>query len=158
MTSIQQTPTSGPASVTSGARRQPGSLRGTRRTIRAGAVAAATLTNGLLWLAAAALGVDFVLSDSVGTVVIGLGTTLVATLIFGLLGWGTLAVLERLTVRAATVWTVLASLVAVVSLVPIYLEGATTGTKVALALIHLAVAAVLVPAMRINPKPSSDHA
>lgn len=158
MTSIQQTPTSGTASVTIGARRQPGSLRGKRRIIRAGAVAVAALANGLLWLGAAALGVDFVLSDSVGTVVIGLGTTLVATLIFGLLGWGTLALLERLTVRAVTVWTVLAGLVAVLSLIPIYLEEATTGTRAALALIHLAVAAVLVPAMRIKPKPSSDHA
>lgn len=98
------------------------------------------------------------LSDSVGTVVIGLGTTLVATLIFGLLGWGTLALLERLTARAVTVWTVLAGLVAVLSLIPIYLEEATTGTRAALALIHLAVAAVLVPAMRIKLEPSSDHA
>ena len=123
-----------------------------RRGLRAGAVVGAVLANCLLWLVASALGADFVLSDSVGKVVLGLGTIIVFTLGFALLGWGTLAVLERFPRRARTTWTVIATVVLLLSLVPIFLEHATTGTRTALVLIHLAVAAVLIPALRAYPQ------
>ncbi|HEY2765851.1 MAG TPA: DUF6069 family protein [Pseudonocardiaceae bacterium] len=123
-----------------------------RRGRRAGAVVGAVLANCLLWLVARALGVDFVLSDSLGTGVLGLGTVIVFTLVFGLLGWGTLAGLERFTRRARTTWTVIATVVLLLSLVPIFLEHATTGTRTALVLLHLAVAAVLIPALRAYPQ------
>ncbi len=119
-----------------------------RRRIRAAAVGGTVLANTLLWLGADALGVDFVLTDSAGTGVVGLVPTIAFTVIFALLGWGTLALLERFTRRARTIWTVLATVVLLLSMVPIFLEQATTGTRTALVLIHLAVAAVLIPALR----------
>jgi hypothetical protein len=78
-----------------------------------------------------------------------LPVALIFTALFGLLGWGTLALLERFARRRAmAIWTALAIAGALLSIVPIFLEGATTGTRAALTVLHLAVAAVLVPAFR----------
>jgi hypothetical protein len=119
-----------------------------RRIRRAGAVVAATLVNGVLWGVSSAFGVDFWLSDPGGSGAVTLPIALVATAVFGLLGWGSLAGLERLTGRAWGIWTGLAVGVTLLSIVPIFLEQATTGTRIALTVLHVAVAAVLVPAFR----------
>jgi hypothetical protein len=99
-----------------------------------------------------ATGVDFVLSDDMGTAAISLPVTAVATAIFGLLGWGTLALLERFTRRARAIWTGLAVAITALSIVPIFLEHATTGTRIGLTVLHLAVAAVLVPVFRATAR------
>ncbi|MFC1430376.1 DUF6069 family protein [Streptacidiphilus sp. N1-3] len=114
---------------------------------RAGAIGAAVLATAAVWLVADALGADFVLTDSTGTATISLPVTAVFTLVFGLLGWGALAALERWTRHAPRTWRWLAAAVTLLSLIPLLAEHATGGTKAALALIHLTVAAVLVPAL-----------
>lgn len=120
-----------------------------RRVRRAAAVVTTVAVNAVLWAVAAAAGVDYVLSDSTGTAVIDLPVAVVATAIFALLGWGTLALFERITRRRAmAVWTTLAVGIALLSVVPVFLEDATAGTRVALTVLHLAVAAVLVPLFR----------
>jgi hypothetical protein len=119
-----------------------------RRIRRGTAVVGASAANALLWGAAAALGVDFRLADSAGSGVITLPVAVVFTAVFGLLGWGSLALLERFTRHARTIWTALAVAVALLSIVPIFLEQATSGTRAALTVLHLAVAVVLVPAFR----------
>lgn len=120
----------------------------TRRRARAVAVGAATLLPTAVWLPAYALGVRFVLTDSQGTATISLPIVLAFSLLFGLLGWASLALLERLTRRAPTWWTTLAAAVAALSLIPVLAEDATGGTKAALILIHLTVAAALIPLLR----------
>ena len=122
----------------------------TPRRVRGVAVAAAVLTTGTLYVAGRALGTDFKLTDpgKAEAHQLILPEIAVFTLVFALLGWGTLALLERFTRRATTTWTALAGAVLLLSLVPIVLEQATTDTKVLLAMIHTAVAAVLVPALR----------
>jgi hypothetical protein len=121
-----------------------------RRRARAVATGAATLLPAAVWLVAHALGAGFVLTDSQGTATIGLPVVLAFSLLFALLGWGSLALMERRIARAATWWTALAVTVALLSLVPVFVEQATGGTKAALALIHLAVAvAPAVSAQRV---------
>ena len=121
----------------------------TRRIRRVTAIVAAIAANAVLWGIATLLGADFVLTDSMGTAVITLPIVAIFTAIFGLLGWGSLALLERFAhARALTIWTWLAVAIAVLSLVPIFLEGATGATRAGLVVIHLAVAAVLVPMFR----------
>ncbi|WP_433887591.1 DUF6069 family protein [Streptomyces sp. CA-111067] len=115
---------------------------------RAAAVVAATLLPAAVWPVAHALGAGFVLKDSTGSVTISLPIVLVFSLLFALLGWGSLAVLERRVRRAPARWTGLAAAVALLSLVPVLLENATGGTKTALMLIHLTVAAALIPLLR----------
>ena len=122
-----------------------------RRIHRGGAILAAMALNAVLWGIASLFGADFVLTDPSGTGVVTLFVAVIFTAIFGLLGWGLLAVLERFTGRrASAIWTGVAIAVALLSIVPIFLEGASTATRVALTVLHLAVAVVLVPAFRLD--------
>jgi hypothetical protein len=119
-----------------------------RRLRRAGSVLAAAAAAGVVSLVGSAAGVDFLLSDSMGAVVISLPIVLLFGTAFGLLGWAALAVLERFTLKARAVWTVLAVAVLALSLPPIFLEEATVATQIGLVLVHGAVAAVLIPLLR----------
>jgi hypothetical protein len=114
------------------------------------AVAVALLATGTLYATGRALGTDFKLTDPGKAEAhrLVLPEIVIFTLAFSLLGWGALALLERYTRRAMTVWTALAGAVLLLSFVPIALEQATADTKVLLAVIHAAVAVVLVPVFR----------
>jgi cell division protein FtsL len=121
-----------------------------RRT-RGIAVAASVVATGTIYVAARALGTDFKLTDpgKTETHQLILPEIVVFTVVFALLGWGALALLERFTRHAQAIWTALAGAVLLLSLVPIALEQATGDTKILLVVIHAAVAAVLVPAFRL---------
>jgi hypothetical protein len=83
---------------------------------------------------------------------IAVGFVIGATLFASLLGWALLAILERRTPRARTIWTAIAVVVLVASLsLPLY-AGIAGSTKVALAVMHLAAAAVLIPTLRAASK------
>lgn len=63
-------------------------------------------------------------------------------------GWGLLVALERFTARARSVWTVAAVVVFALSLAaPWSGVGVDSGTRVVLTLMHVAVAAVLIPGL-----------
>ncbi|MFJ2651571.1 DUF6069 family protein [Streptomyces sp. NPDC087420] len=80
----------------------------------------------------------------IGVVSVGLFALLAA-----LAGWGLLAGLERLGVRwARGVWTGVTVAVLAVSFLPLTGEGVDGGTRVVLSLMHLVVAAVLIPGLR----------
>jgi hypothetical protein len=79
---------------------------------------------------------------------VGIGLVVGASVIGSLLGWGLLALLERRTARARTVWTVVAVTVLLVSLSLPLIAGTTVPAKIALAMMHVAIAAVLIPALR----------
>jgi Family of unknown function (DUF6069) len=122
------------------------------RRLRAVAVGTAVVTTGTLYVAARALGTDFTLTDpgKAQAHQLILPEIVVFTLVFSLLGWAALALLERYVRRARSIWTALAGAVLLLSFVPIAIEQATGDTKVMLALIHTAVAAVLVPVFRLG--------
>lgn len=71
-----------------------------------------------------------------------------AALAASLCGWGLLAMLERRTPHALAVWTTVALVVTIASLSLPAVAGITAAAATALALMHLAVAAVLIPALR----------
>ncbi|MBB6346650.1 DUF6069 family protein [Nonomuraea muscovyensis] len=123
---------------------------GARRRTRVLAVGGAVLAAVLVGLAAAVLGIELRVDMRNGQPPMVIGLPLVAgfALAFALLGWGALAVLERFSERAATIWTWLAVIVLLVSFVPILFAEATAGARTVLAAMHLAVAAVLVPLLR----------
>jgi Family of unknown function (DUF6069) len=79
---------------------------------------------------------------------VGVDVVIGASLIGSLLGYGLLALLEARTTRARTIWTVLAIAALLVSLSLPLSAGVTAATKAALALMHLSVAAVLIPTLR----------
>ncbi|MCM2429766.1 DUF6069 family protein [Streptomyces sp. RKAG337] len=130
------------------ARQLSAAAAGRRRRVRAAAAAGAVVATCAVWAVCRATGADFALADSMGRTVINLPVVAVFSLLFALLGWGGLALLERFTRHARTAWTALATAVLLLSLLPVFAEEATTATKVSLCLVHAAVAAVFVPALR----------
>ena len=79
---------------------------------------------------------------------VGAGTVVAASLLAALLGWVLLAVLERRTSRARAVWTGVALVVLLLSLSGPLTGGTTPSTTATLVLMHLTVAAVLIPTLR----------
>ena len=124
---------------------------------RALAVTAAVLTALVVWsLADPLLGINLTVrtspaSTSVQT--IGPAFVLAVSLLASLLGWGLLAGLEPRTQRAGTIWTITAGVVLLLSLAGPLTAAVTTAAAVALVLLHLSVAAVLIPLLRRTASP-----
>ena len=79
---------------------------------------------------------------------VGIASVVLSSLAASLAGWGLLAILERRLARARTIWTGIAIAVLLASLSVPVSAGTTTTTKFALAIMHVAVAAVLIPTLR----------
>lgn len=123
---------------------------GPRRRHRALAVAGAVVAAVLVWVVGEpVLGHDMIIkAEGQEPQDLGASAFVMFSLFFSLLGWALLAVLERVTARARPIWTVVALVFLAGSLFPPFAIEASGGTKVVLALAHVAVAAVLIPAFR----------
>ena len=111
------------------------------------AIGGAVLSTAALWIIARIFDIDLRVDPRNGQPPneIALPFAAAMALVVALLGWGTRALLGRFTRHAARVWTAVAGVVLVVSFLPILAVEATGGTKAVLALMHLAVAACLIP-------------
>ncbi|WP_418957207.1 DUF6069 family protein [Streptomyces tritici] len=122
--------------------------------IRALAVVAAVVVDGLIWLlASSVLDIDLRIPDGPGattTSALYLPAVLIGAAVIALLGWGLLALLEKFAAgRARTLWTAIALAVLLLSLfAPLFGAGLTAGNRATLVLLHLTVGAILVPAFR----------
>ncbi len=79
---------------------------------------------------------------------VGFGLVVIASLVGSLAGLGLLVVLEKVISRAVTVWTAVAVVVLLASLSLPLVAGTTTSAKGARALMHIAVASVLIATFR----------
>ncbi|MGI5349809.1 DUF6069 family protein [Streptomyces sp. CA-250714] len=123
-----------------------------RRIRRSGIVGAAVFAALVVWLIAGpVLGQELRITEEGGSgervLEIGLFPVIVVSLFAALAGWALLAVLERFTRRALPVWIVATFAVLAVSFLPLTGSGMTGGTRTSLAVMHLAVAAVLIPGL-----------
>jgi hypothetical protein len=113
------------------------------------AVAGAVVSTIVLWIGARLLDIDLVVdpnnSQPAGRIALPFAAGM--TLVVSLLGWGARAVLGRFTRHAARIWTGVAGTVLLLSFLPLLSVGASGGTKAALGLMHIAVAAILIPAL-----------
>lgn len=118
--------------------------------IRALAVIGAAIAAVVIWaIAVPLLGVHLLVRF--GTSVpqsVGIDYVIGGTLIGSLVGWGLLAFLERRTARARSIWTAVAAVAVLVSLGLPLSAGVSASTKLTLAVMHVAVAAVVIPVMR----------
>ncbi|GAA1260378.1 hypothetical protein GCM10009609_24180 [Pseudonocardia aurantiaca] len=123
---------------------------GTRRRNRTLAVVGAVVAAVLVWVVGEPLlGNDMIIkAEGQEPQDLGASAIIMFALFFSLLGWALLALLERVTPRARLIWTVVALVVLAVSFFPLFTIEASGGTKVVLALAHVAVAAVLIPVFR----------
>lgn len=110
----------------------------------AGAVVAAVI----VWaIAGPLLGVDLQVTPGAGEPQrVGPGSVIIASAVASLAGWGSLALLERLSPRGRQAWTFVAVIALVGSLAG-PLAGVTTAVTVSLAAMHLAVGAVIISAL-----------
>ena len=113
-------------------------------------VLGATLAAAAVWaLAVPGLGVHLMTRFGSGDAqTVGLGLVVTASLMGSLAGLGLLVVLEKVTSRAVTIWTSVAVVVLLASLSLPLVAGTTTSAKGALALMHVAVASVLIATFR----------
>jgi hypothetical protein len=130
------------------------------RRARALAVVAAALAALAVWLVTdPLLGIDLVGTTRPGSEeLMSITPALIAgtSLVVALAGWALLALLERFTARARTIWTTIAVVLTLLSLAgPLSVLASTSAANaLALALMHLAVAAVVIP-MLAGTSPAS---
>ncbi|MFZ4153186.1 DUF6069 family protein [Streptomyces pseudogriseolus] len=116
------------------------------RARRSGTTAVAVAAALVIWAVAdPVLGHRLRMTDGSDTMTVGAAAVTVASLLASLAAWALLAALERFAPgRARAVWTGVAVAVLAVSFLPLAGDGMDGGTRVTLALMHLAVAAVLI--------------
>ena len=114
------------------------------------AVLAATAAAVAIWVVATIAGAELTVSFGPGQPIqkVTVINVVVAALVGSLAGWGLLALLRRFTANARAIWTVIAIVFALFSLGGPLAAIASTGTKVALVAMHLAVATVLIVGLR----------
>jgi Family of unknown function (DUF6069) len=85
---------------------------------------------------------------------VGAAQVLIAAIVGSLLGWASLSLLERFTVRAAKLWSASASLALLVSLgAPFRGSGVGWESRAVLATMHILVAVVLIAGLfRTSPR------
>lgn len=127
------------------------------RRVRALGVAAAVLAALAVWaLAVAVLDVDVRVAPGGEPQPVGAVAVAGSSLVAGLAGWGLLALLERVTARARPLWIGVAVAVAALSLLGPQ-AGVTTGATVVLVVLHVVVAAVLIPALATTSPPAASR-
>jgi hypothetical protein len=72
------------------------------------------------------------------------------TAVNGLVAWGLLALLEWRTSRATTIWTAIAGIMFVLSMLGPIDGGVNTSSKIVLVLLHVGAAATIIPLMRAS--------
>lgn len=123
--------------------------RPTRRRARLLTVLAATVATLLGWVVAVPLaGVELTARTGSDVQRVTPVAVAVSTLLAGLSGWALLALLERLTARARTVWTVVAGLVLLVSLLGPLSGGVGGAATLTLVAFHLVAGTVLIIGLR----------
>jgi hypothetical protein len=127
----------------------PATAQGGRVRSRLLAVAGAVVAAVVIWaIAVPVFGLELVAPpgpDETAPQAVPFGAVVMASLVASLAGWALLAVLERFLSRGRTVWTVVASIVLVLSLAgPLLGAGVPASCRITLALMHLCVGAVLI--------------
>jgi hypothetical protein len=120
---------------------------GTRRPV---IIVAATMAPLFIWLVArVGFGLD-VRSPTLNGQHFEIGplVVLLTALVPSLLGWGLLAILERITTYARLIWIVVALTGLMLSLdMPLSGTGASVGDRITLVLMHLSVGTILIPGL-----------
>lgn len=118
-------------------------------------VAAAAVAAMLTWLVAdpiLRIELEVLAAPGGTTTLVSAGSIVASAIIAGLLGWVLLAVLERRTTQAVTVWRWVAGAVALASVLAPLSLAQNPGATVVLTLLHVVVAGILVTALPGTPQ------
>ncbi|GAA1675252.1 DUF6069 family protein [Fodinicola feengrottensis] len=122
-----------------------------RRLFRVAAIGGTALATGTTFAVTHAFGVEFAITDPGPSQLphfFSMPEIMILTVVIGLAGWGTLALLERISRHGRAIWAVLGAVVLLLSYVPIGMETATGGTRIMLGVIHTLVAVGLFTMLR----------
>ncbi|MFG3494220.1 DUF6069 family protein [Streptomyces sp. NPDC047928] len=139
---------------TTAARTTASTGRGRLLTVLAAVVAAV-----VVWvIAVPVLGNELLVPQGAGKdpFEIAVPFVIVSALLPALAGWGLLALLERRSGKARKIWTIIAVVALLISFAPLAGPDIETSTRVWLGLMHLAVAAVLIPGLTRGSAGRSD--
>ncbi len=116
---------------------------------RAMAIVAALVANVIILIAGRVVNGEFPIA-TVGSddQTIGFVQVIGVTVLVGLVAWGMLALLERTTSRAKAIWTAIAVIIFLLSLLGPLGSGVNTSSQVVLACLHVGAAATIIPLMR----------
>lgn len=134
-----------------------------RRTTRATTVAAAALVGVGAWVVAVPiLGLALrVKTAGHPLMTVGLPQVVLTALVMALSGWAMLAILERATSRAGTIWTAVATAVLVLSYAAPLTAGDAPAATTVLVLMHTVVGLTLIGGLRRTvetPRPAPASA
>ncbi|TDO48629.1 hypothetical protein EV643_107259 [Kribbella sp. VKM Ac-2527] len=131
---------------------QPIRVPGRSRLAVVGVTVAAALA---LWAILVPLaGVDLKAQQG-STIEVGAGSIFFASAAMAFAGWALLAILERRTINARKIWTVLAIITCITSLGSPLFSGIGAGARIGLASLHLIVGATLILGLRRTALPAS---
>ncbi|GAA3246117.1 DUF6069 family protein [Dactylosporangium siamense] len=125
-------------------------MKASPSAVRPLSIVAAAVLALIVWFIARQVAGDLVVKSGGSTQTVGVASVILSVVVVGLLGWGLLALLERITAKGRTIWTVIAVIFLLLSLLA-PLGGLDTGTKVSLALLHLLVGAVIITGFTRTP-------
>jgi hypothetical protein len=137
----------------------PATQNRTPRRARALSAAGGTLAAVAVWIVEVPLmGIDLRVRFGSGhPQAIGIGQIIGVSLAASLLAWLLLVLLAQRTPRARAIWTS-AALVALIVSLALPFAATTTAATIGLIVMHLAVAAVVIPTMgRTSPTPGADR-
>lgn len=121
----------------------------TRRRRRLVTAAAAVVTGLAVWVVSVPLlDVTLAITRAGEGDEVGVAPVLLTSLFAALAAWGLLALLEKFTARARTIWTIIAGVVLLLSLAAPIGSGTSVGAKLALLAMHLTVGAVIILGLR----------
>jgi hypothetical protein len=134
------------ATVSASTSTRPATPVGKRRAL---AVVGAALAPTVIWLLAPATGTELrVTLANLGPMVVSLPFVIGTALGASLAGWGALAMLQRFTSHARTLWTGLAIAALLASFGPVAIVDTSAGARALLALMHVTVASILILGLR----------
>ena len=125
---------------------RPIRVQGRSRLAIAGLTVVAAL--GLWAILAPVAGVELEAMQGSRQIHVGAGSIFFASAAMSFAGWGLLAILERRTLNARKVWTILAVAACVLSLGSPLVGGVGVGAKLGLASLHLIVGAAVIFGLR----------
>jgi hypothetical protein len=116
---------------------------------RLAVIGVTVVTSLALWaLLAPVAGIELEAEQGTRLIHVGAGSVFFASAAMAFAGWGLLAILERRTLNARNVWTILAVTACILSLGSPLVGGIGVGAKLGLAAFHLLVGATVILGLR----------
>lgn len=128
-----------------------------RPMLRAGTILVAVVIDLAIWIGAVPVGdVQLIYATAQSTAVVGPASVIAAVIVAGLIAWGLLALLDRVTRHAPAIWTTIAVVFLTVSLATPLMMAQSRQAMTTLVGMHVAAGVVIITGfLRSESRPAS---